>query len=85
MGINQLLPQVNLVKARECIGWTQEELAKNSSVSRSLIANIERGYATPSLEKANRIATALGSSVNEVFIFFEINVHNSNVATKEVI
>jgi putative transcriptional regulator len=78
MGMDHLLPQVKLINARESMGWTQEELARKSLVSRSLIANIERGYATPSLEKANRIAASLGCSVNEVFIFFESDVHKTN-------
>ncbi|MCY9658157.1 helix-turn-helix transcriptional regulator [Paenibacillus chondroitinus] len=77
---NKLHPQIKLVEAREKMGLTQEELGKRTLISRSLIANIERGYAKPSLEKANRIAVALNSSVNEIFIFFESNVQNSNVS-----
>ncbi|MEC0269374.1 helix-turn-helix transcriptional regulator [Paenibacillus anseongense] len=76
----KLLPQIKLIEAREKMGLTQEGLGKKTSISRSLIANIERGYAKPSLEKANRIAVALNSSVNEIFIFFENNVQKTNVS-----
>jgi len=41
-------------------GWTLEELSSVSGVSRSMISQIERGSANPTLGVAHRIAAAFG-------------------------
>ncbi len=46
---------------------TQEELALRTGVSRQTIMSIERGQTNPSVLLAFKIASALNSSVTEVF------------------
>jgi len=41
-------------------GWTLEELSSASGVSRSMISQIERGSANPTLGVAHRLASAFG-------------------------
>lgn len=50
---------------------TQEELAKTVGVRRETILHLERGRYNPSLFLAYRIARALKSNIEEVFIFDE--------------
>lgn len=71
-----LKPLPNLVKARNEKGYTQEELAKKSKVSRPLLCNIERGYALPSLPVAFRIAKVLNKPIEH--LFFNDNVQKLN-------
>ncbi len=52
-------------------GFTQEELATNVGVRRETIGHIENGRYNLSLLLAYRIARALQSSIEEVFIFEE--------------
>src|SRR3989442_9048965 len=54
----------NVVVARKARGWTQEELAARSGVSRTTIAMIEGANAShgPSLETLTHLATSLGVS-----------------------
>ena len=65
--MNILKPQVKLTEMREAKGLTQTELAKKAKISRPLLANIERGYANPSLKTADKIAIALSSTIDEIF------------------
>lgn len=50
----------NIVRAREALGWTQEDLAVQSGVSRPLVAHIERQARNPDLKTLVRLASALG-------------------------
>jgi len=50
---------------------TQQDLARKVGVSRETIVHIERGRYNPSLLLAYRIARALESGIEEVFIFEE--------------
>ena len=50
-------------------GWTQEQLAIEVGVSRETIIYLEKGKYNPSLKLAFRIAKALMSSIDELFIF----------------
>ncbi|HSX37803.1 MAG TPA: helix-turn-helix transcriptional regulator [Chlamydiales bacterium] len=50
-------------------GWTQEQLAIEVGVSRETIIYLEKGKYNPSLKLAFRIAKALLSSIEELFIF----------------
>ncbi|MDV2480788.1 helix-turn-helix transcriptional regulator [Methanoculleus sp. Wushi-C6] len=52
-------------------GLTQEELAQQVGVRRETIVFLEKGKYNPSLKLAYRVARALGSTIEEVFIFEE--------------
>ncbi len=52
-------------------GWTQEQLATEVGVSRETVIYLEKGKYNPSLKLAFRIAKALMSSIDELFIFTE--------------
>jgi putative transcriptional regulator len=52
---------------RSARGWTQEELAKLTSVSRQSINSIERERYVPSLELALTFARVFGCSTDEIF------------------
>jgi putative transcriptional regulator len=62
-------PQVqNRVKElRSSRGWTQEELAKATGVSRQSINSIERSRYVPSLPLALTFARVFGCSTDEIF------------------
>lgn len=49
-------------------GYTQQKLAEIVGVSDSTIGMIERGERVPSLKVAARLATALGGTVNDIFL-----------------
>ncbi|MCD6530321.1 helix-turn-helix transcriptional regulator [Candidatus Bathyarchaeota archaeon] len=50
---------------------TQEELARKVGVRRETILYIEKGKYNPSVKLAYRIAKALNTTVEELFIFEE--------------
>ncbi len=50
---------------------TQEELAKQVGVRRETIVFLERGKYNPSLKLAHKIATALQTTIEALFIFEE--------------
>ena len=52
-------------------GLTQDDLAKEVGVRRETIVHLERGRYNPSLMLAYRIASALQSSIEEVFLIHE--------------
>lgn len=54
-------------KIREQKGLTQEEVAKKAGISANYYAKIERGIINTSIEKANKIAKALGVKVSDIF------------------
>lgn len=47
-------------------GWTLEQLAALSGVSRSMLSQIERGHANPTLGVAFRVAHAFGLSLGDL-------------------
>ncbi|HUE71390.1 MAG TPA: XRE family transcriptional regulator [Pirellulaceae bacterium] len=51
---------------RKSRGWTLEQLASLSGVSRSMLSQIERGAANPTLGVAFRIAQAFGLSLGDL-------------------
>lgn len=50
-------------------GLTQEELAEKTGLSVTFVGLVERGINTPSLETCNKIARALGVTLDELFYF----------------
>lgn len=53
---------------REALGWSQEQLARKSGVSRSAVSEAESGAHVPTLEAALRLSEALGVSMDKLFI-----------------
>ena len=59
---------LNRVKElRAARGWTQEELAKATGVSRQSINSIERNRYVPSLQLALTFARVFGCGTDEIF------------------
>ncbi|MBN1234960.1 MAG: helix-turn-helix transcriptional regulator [Methanotrichaceae archaeon] len=56
---------------------TQEELARLVGVRRETILFLEKGKYNPSLKLAYKIARALKTSIDEVFLFEEKDLQNS--------
>lgn len=56
-----------IAEAREQRGLTQEQLAERVGVSRSTIARIETGAATPGLDVGLALAHELGEPVETLF------------------
>ena len=52
---------------RTAANFTQEALATNSGLTRTTIADIEKGTANPSLDGLSRIADALGLKITDLF------------------
>ena len=52
---------------REQQGWSLEQLAERSGVSRSNISNIERGQSSPTAVVLDKLATALGVPLASLF------------------
>lgn len=52
---------------REELGMTQEELAKAAGISRPFLSTVETGTAVPTVAKAADIATALRTTIDELF------------------
>ena len=55
-----------LREARRKLGWTLDQASRSSDVSRSMISQIERGLANPTLAVAYRLASAYGLSLGEL-------------------
>lgn len=64
-GINELVGR-RVKKLRQDRGWSLEELADASGVSRSMLSEIERERANPTLTVAFRIARAFGMSLEDL-------------------
>lgn len=73
----ELKPLVNLAKTRKEKGLTQEELATLAGISRTMMCNIERGEALPSLPVAYRIAKSLKKPIEH--LFFNQKVQKVNI------
>jgi len=58
-------------KHRECLGWSQEDLADKAELDRTYISDIERGRRNPSLSSIARLADALGVSLDMLFATVE--------------
>jgi transcriptional regulator with XRE-family HTH domain len=60
----QLCDRVRDLRKRK--GWTLEQLAAASGVSRSMLSEVENGRANPTVAVAHRIARAFGMSLGEL-------------------
>ncbi len=56
-----------LEKLRSQKGWTQQELADRTGVSRQTIISLEKGRYNPSIILAFRLASQFGTSIEEIF------------------
>ncbi len=56
-----------LEKLRSQKGWTQQELADRTGVSRQTIISLEKGHYNPSILLAFRLARQFGTSIEEIF------------------
>ena len=63
--VNQVLCD-RVRSLRKSKGWTLEQLASLSGVSRSMLSQIERGAASPTLGVAFRIAQAFGMTLGDL-------------------
>jgi len=66
-----LLMKTRMKELRNEQNLTQEELAKQVGVRRETIIFLEKGKYNPSLRLAYRVARALRSRIEDVFIFEE--------------
>jgi len=57
----------NIVRLRSVRGWSQEALALESGLHRTFIAHVERQVRNISLDNIEKIATALGVSIQDLF------------------
>ncbi len=56
---------------RHQLGLSQEEVAHRAGFHVTYLSGIERGLRNPSLRNIRRLATALGATVRELFVFEE--------------
>lgn len=69
--------RTELVKRRNKLGLTHNEVAVKSRISRAYYTNIEAGRKNPSMAVAKSIADALRTKVDR--IFFEDDVPKGNI------
>jgi transcriptional regulator with XRE-family HTH domain len=53
--------------AREVRGWSQDDLAEHSGVSKVAISRLERGLRTPRVETMRKLSRALGVEPHRLF------------------
>ena len=68
----------NIKKYRKMLKLSQEDLAKKSNLYRNSIYNYENNKRQPSIENLNKIATALGVTVNDLIKNNTIDIANMN-------
>ena len=68
----------NIKKYRKMLKLSQEDLAKKSNLYRNSIYNYENNKRQPSIETLNKIATALGVTVNDLIKNDTIDITNIN-------
>ncbi len=58
-----------LEELRSQKGWTQQELADRTEVSRQTIISLEKGRYNPSIILAFRLARQFGVSIEDMFLY----------------
>ena len=58
----------NIVRLRNALGYSQEELAFEAGLHRTFIAHVERRARNISLDNVERLAIALGVPVHELLM-----------------
>ena len=59
---------IELLRLREELNITQQELADRTGINRADISRIENGNANPSLKTMKRLASAMGKRVSISFV-----------------
>ena len=75
----------NIKYFRKKLKLTQEQLAKNSGLSRNAIYNYENGRRSPDIKTLNKIAEAFGISPNELLGLDTKQINLSQVPTVQLI
>lgn len=57
----------NIRKYRNDKNITQKELANKLGITQQMMSNYEKGYSTPNINLAKKIATELESDVENIF------------------
>jgi len=68
--------KTNIREYRTRLKMTQEQLAQVVGVRRETIVFLEQGKYNPSLRLAWKVARALGTTIEELFIFEEQDIDN---------
>lgn len=61
--------QNKIKELRGKLNITQEELAKKANIRRETIVFLEQNKYNPSLQLAHDVAKALGTTIDELFLF----------------
>jgi len=67
---------MSLAEARRRAGLSQQKLAEPLGVTRQAVSEWERGFSTPNIHQARKIAAVLGIDLNE--IEFESRKHRTS-------
>ena len=62
----RMLLGANLRRAREKLGWSQEELADRAGIHRTYISGVERGTRNPTLGIIEILADTLAMSISQL-------------------
>ncbi len=63
--VRQIFGQ-NLRRKRETLGISQEDLAEKAELHRTYIGSVERGERNVSIDNMERLAVAVGSSIQQL-------------------
>ena len=58
---------LNVRRAREARGWSQEHFAHEAGIHRTYVSDIERGARNPTILVVERLAEALGTGAADLF------------------
>lgn len=68
----------NVSRFRKEINISQRELGRRAGISGQMVSKIENNLSQPSIETLNKIATALGITVNDLIKNDTIDITNMN-------
>jgi transcriptional regulator with XRE-family HTH domain len=75
----------NVRAARLHRGWTLDQLAARSSVSKGMVVAIEKGRTNPSIQVLSRIADSLGTTLSELVLITDSSSMRLTVAGDGVV